>query len=88
MYDMRVNARLDEDSEEKLAYLEKETGLSVSEIMRRAIASYYSRLRNDNADPSMALIKAGFVGCGEGPEDLSANYKQHLQRLHTKHGDS
>ncbi len=40
MYDMRVNARLDEDSEEKLAYLEKETGLSVSEIMRRAIASY------------------------------------------------
>ncbi len=88
MYDMRVNARLDEDSEEKLAYLEKETGLSVSEIMRRAIASYYSRFRNDNADPAMALIKAGFIGCGEGPEDLSTNFKEHLQELHTKHGDS
>ncbi len=88
MYDMRVNARLDEDSEEKLAYLEKEKCLSVSEIMRRAIASYYSRFRNDNADPAMALIKAGFIGCGEGPEDLSTNFKEHLQELHTKHGDS
>lgn len=87
MYDVRINARLDENSEEKLAYLEKETGLSVSEIMRRAIASYYSRFRNDNADPSMALIKAGFVGCGEASEDLSTSYKQHLKDLHTKHGD-
>lgn len=88
MYDMRINARLDERSEAKLAFLEKETGLSVSEIVRRAIDSYYSRFRNENSDPSMALTLAGFVGCGEASADLSSDYKNELKRWAAKHGDS
>ena len=84
---MRINARLDEDTGRKLAYLERETNMSVSEIVRQAISAYYARFRNDNADPAGALIKAGFIGCGEGPSDLSATYKDGLRTLAKKHGD-
>ena len=79
MYDVRVSARLDQETEAKLAFLQKETGLSVRDIVRDAISSYYARVR------AMGLVKTSFVGCGDGPADLSANYKKELQRLQTRH---
>jgi len=83
---MRINARLDSESEERLRCLEKETGLSVSEIVRRAIECFYLTLRSENADPGRTLMQTGFIGCAEGPSDLSTRYKQALRGLNRKHG--
>jgi hypothetical protein len=84
---MRINARLDDDTSRKLAYVERETGWSISEIVRRAIDAYYSSFRTVRADPAGALRKSGFIGCASGPADLSVTYKEELQRLSDKHGD-
>jgi hypothetical protein len=84
---MRINARLDEDTRRKLAYVERETGWSISEIVRRAIDAYYSHFRTARADPANALKKSGFIGCADGPPDLSVTYKEELQQLSDKHGD-
>lgn len=84
---MRINARLDDDTGRKLAYVERETGWSISEIVRRAIDAYYRNFRSVRADPASALKKSGFIGCVEGPADLSVTYKGELQRLSGKHGD-
>jgi len=84
---MRINARLDEDTGRKLAYVERETGWSISEIVRRAIDAYYSNFKTAKANPASALKKSGFIGCVDGPDDLSVMYKGELQRLSDKHGD-
>jgi len=84
---MRINARLDEDTGRKLAYVKRETGWNISEIVRRAIDAYYSNFKNVKANPASALKKSGFIGCVDGPADLSVTYKGELQRLSDKHGD-
>jgi hypothetical protein len=83
---MRINARLDDVRSRKLAYLERETGWSVSRIVRTAIDTYYRALRRAKADPASALKNSGFVGCAEGPSDLSVAYKNELRSLSVKHG--
>ena len=84
MSDRSVNVQLDRDTERKLAFLEKETGASASEILGEAIGNDYARVRNDDADPGMALIKTGFVGCGVGPVNSSTNYKKMLWADHRR----
>ncbi len=84
---MRINARLNDASNRKLSYLERETGWSISEIVRRAIDAYYTQFKTAKGDPASALEKSGFIGCGEGPSELSTAYKEDLERLATKHGD-
>ena len=83
---MRINARLDDASSRELSYLERETGWSVSEIVRRAIRSYCTHFKRAKADPENALKRAGFIGCADGPSDLSQNYKEELQHVSEKHG--
>jgi Ribbon-helix-helix protein, copG family len=84
---MRINARLDDDTGRKLAYVERETGWSISEIVRRAIDAYYGSFKTVRADAASALRKSGFLGCADGPADLSVTYKGELQRVSDKHGD-
>lgn len=84
---MRINARLDDDTGRKLAYVERETGWGISEIVRRAIDAYYASFRAAKADAARALGKSGFIGCAEGPADLSREYKEELQKLAHKHGN-
>ena len=75
---MRVNARLDEARERKLRAIAKETGQGVSEVVRVAIDVYYERITT-SATRSLALLeRSGFVGCADGPPDLSETYKEEL----------
>ena len=83
---MRVNARLDEDSSQKLSYLERETGWGVSEIIRKAIQTYYRDFRREKVEPKTALERSGFIACADGPRDLSVTYKTELRGLDSKHG--
>ena len=69
MGSMRVSARLDDATASKLARLQRDTGLNVSEIVRKAIDCYYTSVRTN------VFAKVGFLGCADGPEGLSDNYK-------------
>jgi hypothetical protein len=83
---MRINARLDEERSRKLDYLMHVTGSGVSEILRRAIDVYYHRVRERDDKSAALLTKSGLIGCAEGPEDLSENYKEELlDELKEKH---
>ena len=84
---MRINARLDEDRKRKLEYLMRVTGLRVSDIIKQAIDALYERSERAGSRPGQLLTGSGFVGCGEGPEDLSASYKDALPvSMRAKHG--
>ncbi len=72
----RVNARLDAQAQAELECLTRETGLSVTGIIRRAIHRYYQqRLAPVH---SVADEFADLVGAIEGPEDWSLDYKRGL----------
>ena len=74
---MRINARLDDGASRKLAYLKDATGWSVSEILRRAIDALHGRIRAQTSAAEV-LKEEGFVGCSDGPSELSTTYKDDL----------
>lgn len=77
---MRVNARLDPDTEQQLDYLTQATGHSVSLVVREAVAVYYAQVRGQRAaGPSRLLALAGQARSGRA--DLSVHYKQDLGNL-------
>jgi len=75
---MRINARLDDDHQRKLEFLMRATDLTVSGIIKQAIDLLYGRVREMEARSRDTLASSGFVGCGDGPKDLSATYKDQL----------
>lgn len=84
----RINARLDEERKAKLEFLKRSTGLSVSEIVKRGIDSFYEEQRTRRASALEILTRTGFIASGEGPEDLSVNYKDELTRILAEKHDS
>ena len=73
---MRVNARLDEQTSQKIEYLAQATGQSVSHIVREAIAAYHLQVRGRQGVPSR-LLK--MIGKGDSRRtDIASNVKQHV----------
>lgn len=86
---MRINARLDSERTEKLKQLQLQTHLSASEVVKRAIDLLHRQQADQYQERLDALLSSDFIGCAEGPTDLSTNYKQRLaESLETKHGVS
>jgi len=56
---MRVNARLDETTQQQLEYLTQVTGQSVSHVVRESVAQYYVQVRQQQRPPSKLLAMAG-----------------------------
>lgn len=82
---MRVNARLDEATSQELRQLLKETGMSVTEVIRESIHRLYLQESVETRTPAESF--ADLIGCIEGPADLSGNYKAVLRdSLLAKHG--
>ena len=72
---MRVNARLDETTQQQLEYLTQATGQSVSHVVRESVAAYYAQLRR-RAAPSQLVAQAGRWQAGDsGHTDTSSNVK-------------
>lgn len=67
--------------ERKVAYLQRHTGLAVSDVVRAAIEHYYDSVRSGGARSRELLEASGFIGSGEGPSDLSERYKEHFAAL-------
>lgn len=73
----RINARLPPELARKVAYLERRTGKSTTEVLLASIEQYYGAVVGEHGLADI-LGRAGFVGCADGPTDLSASYKTDL----------
>lgn len=76
----RINARLPDDVARKVAYLERRTKMSTTEVVVASIERYYAAIAEGEGTAADALAQAGFVGCASGPADLSTTYKAELAR--------
>jgi hypothetical protein len=82
----RLNARLDEEMQRKVAYLRKRTGLDTSDLVRASLDHYYEAIRSGGGKAREILEESGFIGIAPGPADLSERYKDVLTRtLEKKH---
>lgn len=75
---MRLNARLDDEHARYVNELMQLTGTSVSDVVRVAIERYYVEVNRAERGALRVLKEVGFIGCVEGPPDLSQRYKEEL----------
>jgi len=82
---MRVNARLDDESQQQIDYLVSHTGQSVSSVLRESVARYYAEVR---ASRGGLKHMAAMIGKGNsGRSDVASNYKAHVaEAIEAKHG--
>lgn len=76
LYDMnenRVNARIDDATQERLNELILTTGQSVSHVVREAIAVYHVQMRKARPLPTALLSMVGKYESGH--TDTATNYK-------------
>ena len=72
---MRVNARLDEATQQQLLYLIEATGQSASHVLRESVAQYYVQLKGQKKGPSRFLALAGTGDSGRS--DIASNVKHY-----------
>jgi hypothetical protein len=84
---MRINARLDEETQSQLDYLVLSTGQNASHVVRESVAHYYLWVRQQKRPPSKFLA---LVGSGNsGHTDLASNYKAYVMpAIDEKHRQS
>lgn len=68
----RLNARVDAELARKVKYLRERTGASTTEVLRTSVEAYYEVVKRAERPASLLV---DFIGCFEGPEDLSENHR-------------
>lgn len=82
----RISARLDPQTAKRLERLLQETGLGVTDLICSAITEYFDLHIKGERDKKESLRENNFIGCVDGPKDLSSSYKEVLTRsLSQKH---
>ncbi|MBD2413422.1 CopG family transcriptional regulator [Nostoc calcicola FACHB-389] len=76
---MRINARLDDEYADKLAYIQQQTNQAVTDVIKSALELYYQQLQQQQKNAFSMLTQTGFIGCGEAHPNLSVNYKSILK---------
>lgn len=88
---MRITARLDDETEAYIEQIKQSKGLkTTTDVLKYALRDTAESLSNQHksGDKMKALLDSDFIGCGNGPEDLSVNYKEYLHEgLKEKHGN-
>ncbi|MBI4411789.1 MAG: CopG family transcriptional regulator [Deltaproteobacteria bacterium] len=85
---MRINARIDDELASKVVFLEKETGLSLTGLIKKSLTLFYQQNQKAPGNPLDILEETGFIGCAKGGRNLSTDYKKHLLKgISKKHGD-
>jgi hypothetical protein len=74
---MRINARLDENHEQKLLAIQRVTSLSTSEIIKQALDLLYEKTTLSDKEKNRKLLEK-LAGIGHGPADGSVNYKKYV----------
>jgi hypothetical protein len=72
---MQLEIQLDDDSVQKLAYIQEQTNQDLSAAIKQAIEQYYNQINTTNKPPLQIFQELGLVGCFQGDADLSVNYK-------------
>ena len=75
---MRINVRLEDEDVLKLEALKKLGHHTMTEIVKEAIDVLYRQKMVHPQGSIRALVDSDFVGCADGPEDSSVNYKQYV----------
>jgi predicted transcriptional regulator len=76
----RINARLDAPLARKVSLVCKRTHRSVSQVVKESLTRFCDEQLREGGEPLALLKAAGFVGCADGPADLSSSYKKELTR--------
>jgi hypothetical protein len=74
----RINARLDKALARKVSLVQKRTRRSLSQVVQESLTRYCDEELSEGGEPLSILKSAGFVGCADGPADLSSSYKKDL----------
>jgi hypothetical protein len=74
---MRINARLDEETQAQLEYITLTTGSSTSHVVRESVAQYYLHVRSQQR-PRMRFLD--LVG-HSGRTDVASNFKTHVAQI-------
>ena len=82
---MRVNARLDEESQAQIDYIVAHTGQSVSHVVRESVRLYYAQVRAER--PGLKHLSR-LIGKGNsGRSDIASNVKAEISEiLEAKYG--
>lgn len=74
----RINARFSPQDEARVRELAATTKKSTSEVLREAVREYHARHVKPQKNAYEMMMETGFIGCGDGPPDLSSRYKHYL----------
>lgn len=84
---MRVNARLNSEEALRIKTLVQLTGLTVSDILKKALFFFFSHVQGSKSSAYEIFTKSGFIGGFSGRSDLSVKYKDLLtEGWRRKHG--
>ena len=82
---MRINARLDDESQQQIDYLTRATGQSVSHVVRESVARFYQAVRAEQG--GLRHFAKAIAAGDSGSADSASDYKQPLaDSLAAKHG--
>jgi metal-responsive CopG/Arc/MetJ family transcriptional regulator len=76
----RINARLDDALARKVARVSRESGQSVSALIKAALEAYCDRADARTPDAKAILQRSGFISSSAGSPELSTTYKLELTR--------
>jgi broad specificity phosphatase PhoE len=79
--EIRINARLTGEDAKRFRELQQREGLSASDLLRDALREYHAARTKPARDAASILDASGFLGGGEGPDDLSTRYKSYLTEI-------
>jgi hypothetical protein len=74
---VRVNARLDPESQRQLEFLLEATGQGVSDVLKASVAHYYAAVRAERA-PRLVHLRALVGRQGSGRSDVARRAKDLL----------
>ncbi len=74
---MRVNARLDAESQRQLDYLRETTGAGVSDVLKASLEHYYAAVRAARR-PKLQHLNEWVGKSGSGRSDVSVRTKELL----------
>lgn len=75
---MRINARLEGDSENTFHFIQEATGQSVTDIIKHALDLYQAELKTSAQTHNQLLLRE-LAGIWQGPAEDSSNYKQDVR---------
>ena len=83
---LEINTELNEETAEKLSYIQTATQEEINQILDKAIDGYYQQIKSRKKTSLELLEESGLIGCLSAESNLSTNYKQVLaDTLETKY---